>query len=490
MLTKEGLLKALRAEGLPETATDLPAVEKWLAENPRVLRFDGKDVDLKAVFAKTIDLGGGTATATKSDDVEIVGLEDKIEAAVQKRLARMGIQKDEPGTEKKVNLTDDTDALGVGDVAVKSLEYGWHRGIGEGVGAKRVFATHAEGYAFGCYLLGGALAGFVVQKNPGLVETARKHYGNFVGRMERAKGYLTFPTSAGGALTGTQFETSILQHLNDFGAFTRAARVVQMTDTTWSQAMSAGYLTISYPDEGVAPSTTQQTWSNVTLRARMGIAIVKMSRQINADAIANLGDHTARELARGFARQEDLNGFLGNGTGTYGGMSGLVATFGATATADSRSVTGGGTTLTHTEANLIEAMAKLPSIYRAGSAWHCTPEVAAATFDRLGAGKGGVTWRETQELGYTRFYLGRPVIENNVMNANLDTGGDVVDIYFGDLSQAVIVGRRQNLEIEMSDQRYWDEHNLAMKGVIRHDQNCYNLGSTTAAGGVIAIFQT
>jgi HK97 family phage major capsid protein len=480
MLTKEGLLKALRAEGLPEGKDDLASVEAFMAEkNVRVSGLDAAAI--KSLFAKTLAVDGVTATE-KAAETEVVGLDEKIQAGIRKGLEAAGVSQ-KPAAEKRVVLGDEH--IEAGDIVVKSLEHNWTRSAPDR--QKRVFATHAEAHGFGCYLLGGPLAGFVGQKNAALVETARKHYGNFLARV---KTYLTFPTSAGGALTGTQFETSILQHLNEFGAFGRTARAVQMTDTTWSQAQSAGYLTVSYPDEGSAPSTTQQTWANVTLRARTGIAIVKMSRQINADAIANLGDHTARELARGFSRQEDLNGYLGDGTGTYGGMRGLNNIFGATATADARSVTGGDTTLAHTEANLINAMALLGSIYRANSAWHCTPEVAAATFDRLGAGKGGVTWRETQDMGYTRFYLGRPVIENNVMNADLDTGGDVVDIYFGDMSQTAILGRRQGLEIEVSDQRYWDEHNLAMKGVIRHDLNVYNTGTTSAAGGIIAIYQT
>jgi HK97 family phage major capsid protein len=76
------------------------------------------------------------------------------------------------------------------------------------------------------------------------------------------------------------------------------------------------------------------------------------------------------------------------------------------------------------------------------------------------------------------------------MNANGDTGGDVVDILFGNMREAVALGRRKELTIEVSDQRYWDEHNLGMKGVIRHDVNVYSLGSTSEAGPLVALFQT
>ena len=53
-----------------------------------------------------------------------------------------------------------------------------------------------------------------------------------------------------------------------------------------------------------------------------------------------------------------------------------------------------------------------------------------ANFIRLAAAQGGVTWAETQEYGYVMKFLGKPVIENNVMNSTTDAA-NTIDILFG-----------------------------------------------------------
>jgi HK97 family phage major capsid protein len=477
------LLAQLRAQHeLPANVSDLEGVKAHIAAKNIVLQNkDGTGLDVDAIYA------ANNKAATKSvvtlndpdqndngDSVEVIGLAEKVAAQVLKRLGSDPSKMD-PG--RKINLgSEDGERLTADDVKVKSLESVWKREGGH------VFDSHQKAFAFGNALVAGPLAPYV---NADLVGKAKANCESL-----RNKGYLTFPTSVGGALTATQFAPDIIVQLPQFGVLARHAYQVQMTDTRWQQSKAAGYLTVSYPDEGSAPSTTQQTWSNITLLAKKGIAIVKSSREINEDAMANLGDHTARELARSFARQEDLNGFSGDNSTTYGRMRGIIDIFGSTATADSRSVTGGDTTAAHTMANLHATMAALATWARPGAAWFCHPTIAALTFDRLGAAQGGVTWRETMDYGSVRMFLGHPVIEVEVMNANGNTGGDVVDILFGNMREAVALGRRKELTIEVSDQRYWDEHNLGMKGVIRHDVNVYSLGSTSEAGPLVALFQT
>jgi len=484
-LTKEGLLKALRAEGMPETATDLPAVEKWLADNPRRLVFDGKDVDLKAVFAPVVTLEPENKNKKADDPEPVIQLEEKVAAMVADALAKAGGRKPGDGAPPKtVNLDghdDPDDRLSPEDVKVKSLEDGWKNR------KDRVFETHERAYGFGCWLVKNVLSR-VPDVSARVVDYASKGYGNF---LSRQKQYLTFPTAAGGALTGTQFAADIIQQIDEFGTFSRSVEVVEVTETRYSRPRARGYLEVEYPEEGKPSGTTTQTWDNVTLLPKTGRTIVKWSREINEDAMANLGDHTARELARGFARREDLNGFLGDGTREYGWVHGLIPQFGDTAADTDRSVVGGDTTSAHTMPILHAAMAKLATWAMPGAAWHCTPQTAALVFDRLAAAQGGVTWAETMRYGYVRTFLGLPIITNNVMNRNNNTGGDVVDIVLGDLREAATLGRRKELTIELSDQRYWDEHNIAMKGVIRHDIHVHNAGADNGEPGpVVAIWQT
>lgn len=45
------------------------------------------------------------------------------------------------------------------------------------------------------------------------------------------------------------------------------------------------------------------------------------------------------------------------------------------------------------------------------------------------------------------------------------------------------------LSVEISEQRYWDENNIGIKGVARHDINVHALGATATAGPVAVLTQ-
>ena len=52
--------------------------------------------------------------------------------------------------------------------------------------------------------------------------------------------------------------------------------------------------------------------------------LTKYSNELNEDAVLNIGDDLAGEIAYAFALKEDQCGFLGDGTSTYGGIVGVT----------------------------------------------------------------------------------------------------------------------------------------------------------------------
>jgi HK97 family phage major capsid protein len=105
-------------------------------------------------------------------------------------------------------------------------------------------------------------------------------------------------------------------------------------------------------------------------------------------------------------------------------------------------------------------------------------------------GQGGVTFQETADLGYVMKYFGIPIIENNVMNSNNSTGTNTIDLLFGNFQRAALLGDRMGVELDVSDQRYWDENNIGIRGIIRHDINVHDVGSTSRVGPVVYLYQT
>ena len=84
-------------------------------------------------------------------------------------------------------------------------------------------------------------------------------------------------------------------------------------------------------------------------------------------------------------------------------------------------------------------------------------------------------------------FLGCPVVLSNVMNSTLtaQTATDIAAL--GDLRLAVRFGDRRQMTLSATDQRYWDEDQVAIKATERFDINVHSKGTATAAGAVMVL---
>jgi HK97 family phage major capsid protein len=144
----------------------------------------------------------------------------------------------------------------------------------------------------------------------------------------------------------------------------------------------------------------------------------------------------------------------------------------------------------HSLANLMTLMGLPGNFGGMNNVFICSPVALTNILFRLGLAQGGVTYAEYANFGSVPRVLGRPVIVTEVMNKTLSLGSDLTDVLYGDPSFAATFVERQGIEIDVSDQRYWDELNLGVRGVVRHDINVHDLGSTSVQGPLGALFQT
>lgn len=308
------------------------------------------------------------------------------------------------------------------------------------------------------------------------------------------KQYATSPNAAGGALLATEFYPDLIRNVSEYGVSRRLARVIPMSEQTTILPVMTGRHTLSYPTEGAAiTASTGVSYRNVQLNARDGSTIVKVSRRLVQDSSLNFMDEAFREIARAIAYTEDYCLFSANGEAAYGGMIGLVSRFTngspLTITTAAGRVAGGGNWGAHAMSNLAELFGKIPDYARPNAVFTCTPE-ATQILHRIGMAQGGVTYAETVNNGYVMKFYGRPVIENNMMNSSSDTGTTTIDIMYGDFSRAALIGDRMGVEIDVSDQRYWDENNIGVRGIIRHHVNVHDVGDATNRGPVAYLYQT
>jgi HK97 family phage major capsid protein len=300
--------------------------------------------------------------------------------------------------------------------------------------------------------------------------------------------------SAGGILVPEEMQNEIIVLRNQYGLARRGLKVVPMGRDTISTPKLVSGLTMYFTGEGVAATASQPVWTNVRLTAKKASVLSIYSSELDEDAVANVGDILVGEIAYAYAAGEDGCLFSGDGTSTYGGMTGLRKIFndGVGALAGSVDAASGHDTMAEIDAtDLASVQGKLPQyVYTMGNpTWYCSQTMWANVFERLIGASGGVT--KDQASGRTlREYNGYPVEITPAMLAPATPttdASDVAMILFGDLNMSASMGDRRGMTISRSTEYKFAEDQIAIKGTERFDINCHNLGDNTNAGSLVAL---
>lgn len=340
------------------------------------------------------------------------------------------------------------------------------------------------------YALGNMVLASMTEKLPQRAAKARDELKRI---SQKTNTTLNIPDGA--AVVDDELQRQIWNYNTPYGVLRDYAQVLPMSSNEMTIPKNAGGEGggfVSYWNvEGTAPSLSDLTFGTINLIAREITVLGKMSRALLDDSVVNLGEYAAEKIAEIIHKNIDDAGFNGTGGATYGGIDGLLNQFGATATTDSRSVTGGGTATATTEANVRAVVSKLPTRFRTGAAWYGNHAQITNIIDRLSASiSGGTTYKEVQNEGLAKYFLGYPVREVEVMPSDEDASGDKIDLLFGNLEASVAMGNRQDMSVEFEQHQFWSEKNIGVMGHARVAINVHELGATDAGSPIVALFQT
>lgn len=474
-------LKWAQAVGYAASPTDPALIKSFLADNAAKLQIDGPDG--KPVDLKSIEIEPDAAPEVKKFALPVPEAKTDIAAMVKAQVAEVFKNAPEAKAQRPGGIDPDVTK----QTKIGSVKSGEEIKYEDKQRAKQnVFGDYREAKGFAHYLAAQASI------KTGKVHDYQRHQAAYLGICEE-KGYATNAIATGGALVPEQYDARIVQLIKEYGVARKVCTTINMASDSVTRPRVTGELTVSYPAEGSAATESSRPFSNVQLKAKKGIVLVKMSMEIIADAAIDIAEDSARSAARIIAKVEDDTLF--NGTGAGAGTSyipfckGYANLFGATATTDTRSQIGGDTGVLHTRAHFIQTMQKAPRYVGGMAAWHCSYENEALLLG-LALAQGGASAGEFAGLGTLNTVFGRPVIPNNVMNTTEDVAGDIPDFYFGDISQSAYMGLRGGIEIDTSTERYFDEANIALRAIVRHDIVVHDLGTTTTQSPVVCLFQT
>lgn len=308
--------------------------------------------------------------------------------------------------------------------------------------------------------------------------------------------------TAGGFLVPPEFGNDMIVLREQYGVFRRNAKIVPMASDVRSDPRRRGGLTAYFVGENTLITESDKQWDRVQLIAKKLAVLTKMSTELNEDAIINLGDDLAGEIAYAFALMEDTCGFLGDGTSGYGGIVGLANSFLTLSATISQiaglivaaNQTGGNGYGAITLNNFLAVQGRLPQYAAAkpGCKWICHRSFFYNTMLALALAAGGVTEAEILAAGNAQpYFLGHPVEFAQIMPSQFATSQ--ICAYFGNLPLGVSFGDRRMTTIALSEHLNFDSDELAIRGTERFDINVHDVGNASGtaslqvAGPVVAL---
>lgn len=124
--------------------------------------------------------------------------------------------------------------------------------------------------------------------------------------------------SKGGYLVPTPLYPEILRIVQEFGVARSLCRVLPMARIDMDISRKNAGPTVSWPDEGVAPSTTNVTFGTVKLSAKKLMALDEVSLELRDDSAVDLASYLIDIFSEAVAEEEDKQAF--NSTAPFTGL--------------------------------------------------------------------------------------------------------------------------------------------------------------------------
>lgn len=289
--------------------------------------------------------------------------------------------------------------------------------------------------------------------------------------------------SQGGYLVPHQFENDLIDLREQYGVFRRNAKVVTMTSDTRSDPRRIGGLTAYWVGESDAGTQSTGTWDRVNLTAKKMMVLARITSELNEDSVIDMADNIAGEIAYAFAQAEDLAGFVGDGTSTYGHITGVTNSL-LNLSATRANIAGlyVGTGNLFSELVLADfngVKAKLPQYAKMrGAKWYVSQAFYYGVMEKLAVAAGGVTEQGIAGgIGGLRF-LGDPVEITQALptvNAN-----DQVAALYGNLPSAARLGDRRQSALALSEHSRFANDEIEIRGTQRLDIVVHDVGNAHA----------
>lgn len=295
--------------------------------------------------------------------------------------------------------------------------------------------------------------------------------------------------SLGGVLTNPELSSEIIRLVEEYGAFPANARTVSMNSDTLLIARRVGGLSAKPIGENAAPDSTNVTFDNVQLVAKLWGVDNRVPMSLVEDSVVDLADAMAVEVAQAFAEAFDNAGFIGTGNGgTYHGTTGVaVAINDGTHSASIYQATSSRDQFEELLlADFSNTVAKLPLYARRNAKWYISPAGYGSSMLRLMVSNAGNNVADIAGGAGLQF-LGFPVVLCHPLESGLTGTTGKIACLFGDLSQAATYGVRRDISVKTDASRFIEYDQLLTFATARVAMVAHDLGDTSKAGPLVGL---
>jgi HK97 family phage major capsid protein len=303
--------------------------------------------------------------------------------------------------------------------------------------------------------------------------------------------------TSSGFLVPDEFQNDLIDLREKFGVFRQNARVVPMASDTRSDPRRVNGVTAYFVGESTAAAQSDKTWDRVRLTAKKLMVLTKYSNELNEDAVLNIGDDLAGEIAYAFALKEDQCGFNGDASAPYGGITGVIPKLLSVDPTGSSNpanimgiVVGSGTGFATRYDGIVLAdfnklVAQLPEYadVPGRAKFYCSKFFWSSVMMRIATAAGGNRIYQILDSTTKKSFLGYDVVISQVMPKA--PAVNQVCCLFGNLALAARLGDRRQTTIHMSEHALnaFEQDEIVIRGTERFDIVVHDVGDPTAAAG-------
>lgn len=291
--------------------------------------------------------------------------------------------------------------------------------------------------------------------------------------------------SAGGYTVPNIVSSDLIWLREMYGVARRNSRIYPMSSDTLLVPSATASTTVYYASEATAITASDITFGQVSLAAKKLAVLTIASKELGEDTVIDLGAALARDMAYAIAKEEDNACFNGDGTSTYGSITGILrAVYGLNATKANiagvvlGAALSGASFSNFTLANFQSMVAKLPT-YADNAKWYMHKDLFFnGVADKLIALGGNAILDIQNAYTSAPTLFGYPI--EWVQNMPKAPAATTPVAILGDLSKGAAFGDRRAMTVEVSDQVKFVEDALTYKATERFAFNAHDVGNVNS----------